>query len=49
MDDLRVKVFNAMCNDLDVMSEHGDDELSLLFEIANADDDVIEEYAETFL
>ena len=49
MDDIRVLLFEAMRNDIGVMSEHGDNEQSLLNEIMTADNDIIQAYKEIFL
>lgn len=45
----RKTLFDIMSNDMEVMSEHGDSEESLLLELAFADDDQIAEYKQTFI
>lgn len=42
-------LFEAMRNDLTVMSEHGDSEKSLELELINADDEILQEYAKIYL
>ena len=49
MEDLRKRLFEVMRNDLGVMAEHNDSEASLLAELNNADQDILEAYADTFL
>lgn len=47
--DLRYRLFWAMSSDIEVMSEHGDSDLSLYEELQEADTDILECYADTFL
>ena len=49
MAELRKRLFEAMRNDIGVMAEHNDSEASLLAELNNADADILEAYADTFL
>ena len=49
MADLRKRLFEVMRNDIGVMAEHNDSEASLLAELNNADQDILEAYADTFL
>lgn len=49
MTDLRKRLFEVMRNDIGVMAEHNDSEASLLAELSNADQDILEAYAGTFL
>ena len=44
-----LELFDAMRNDIGVMSEYGDDETGLLYELLTADNDIINEYKETFI
>lgn len=43
------KLFEAMRNDINIMSEHGDSEKSLELELINADNDILQEYAKIYL
>jgi hypothetical protein len=49
MAELRQRLFEVMRNDIGVMAEHNDSEASLLAELNNADQDILEAYADTFL
>ena len=42
-------LFDAMKCDMGVMSEHDDNETSLLMELLTCDDDIITEYKDAFL
>lgn len=44
-----IELYDAMRNDISVMSEHDDDETGLLYELLTADADIITAYKETFL
>jgi hypothetical protein len=46
---LRDKVFNAMKNDIEVMTDYGDDENELYHEIYTAPIEIIKRYADIFL
>ena len=47
--DLKKALFEAMRNDLETMSEYGDDEKALWQELNTADDDILEEYKKVFI
>jgi cytochrome c556 len=48
-DDSRAQLFEAMRKDFETMAHFGDDERALYAEIMEAGDEIIKEYAETFL
>lgn len=48
-DKLIKRLFHAMSNDIETMSEYGDNEHALLAELLTVDDDILQEYAATFL
>lgn len=47
--DIRYKLFFAMREDMGVMAEHNDSDLSLFRELKNATPDILEEYKKIFL
>lgn len=49
MDDIRLKLFEAMRTDFDTMSQYGDDESALYNEIMTADNNMIEAYKQVFI
>ena len=49
LDDGLEDLYNAMTNDLLVMSEHCDDENDVLFELVTADSDTINYYKDMYL
>lgn len=49
MEELRERLFNAMREDLSVMAEHGDSEELLREELNKCNEEILEEYADTFL
>ena len=45
----RLKLFEIMRNDMETMSEYGDDEAALYNELMTADNDIISTYASVFI